>query len=348
MELDTPAGSIDVAFVTPNGRLALLETKLWRNPEARREVIGQILDYAKEMTNWDYSRLDAKVRQARKNSGDYEFHGIAEWVARIHPALVSHRFQDAVTKSLSRGDYLLLVAGDGIREGVGAIAKYLDRNSALHFTFGLVECAIYENPLGGFFVQSRVLAQTIKLTRTVLTLADGRLLETEPDEPSDVGPDDRPDLVESREKFQKFWTEWLTILRVEDSQSMPEPARSTNQYFAMPKGSNSWISAYLAQSEGQAGVYLRIKRDPVGEYLFDALMAERDAVDEAIGVRVEWHSREKSNQNWVIVRKSFHGVLMVDSRETVQKWLADITERFVAVFRPRIEHLLRQQEPSRT
>lgn len=348
MELDTPAGSIDVVFVTPSGRLALLETKLWRNPEARREVIGQILDYAKEMTNWDYSRLDAKVRQARKNSDDYEFPGIAEWVARIHPALVLHRFQDAVTKSLMRGDYLLLVAGDGIREGVGAIAKYLDRNSALHFTFGLVECAIYENPLGGFFVQSRVLAQTIKLTRTVLTLADGRLLEIEPDEPSDVGPDDRPDLVESREKFQKFWAEWLTMLRVEDSQSMPEPARSTNQYFAMPKGSNSWISAYLAQSEGQAGVYLRIKRDPVGEYLFDALVAERDAVDEALGVRVEWHSREKPNQNWVIVRKSFRGVLMVDSREAVQKWLADNIERFVAVFRPRIEHLLREQELPRS
>jgi hypothetical protein len=47
MELDTNAGPIDAVFVTPSGRLALLETTLWRNPEARREVIGQILDYAK-------------------------------------------------------------------------------------------------------------------------------------------------------------------------------------------------------------------------------------------------------------------------------------------------------------
>ena len=28
----------------------LIECKLWRNPEARREVVGQILDYAKVLT----------------------------------------------------------------------------------------------------------------------------------------------------------------------------------------------------------------------------------------------------------------------------------------------------------
>ncbi len=32
----------------------LVEAKLWRNPEARRKVIGQILDYAKELSRWNY------------------------------------------------------------------------------------------------------------------------------------------------------------------------------------------------------------------------------------------------------------------------------------------------------
>ena len=45
MEMDTPAGAVDAVYVTPTGRLALLEAKLWRNPEARRKVIAQILDY---------------------------------------------------------------------------------------------------------------------------------------------------------------------------------------------------------------------------------------------------------------------------------------------------------------
>src|SRR3989442_8650124 len=65
-ELNTPAGPIDVLYATPTGRIAFVEAKLWRNPEARRKVIGQILDYAKELSQWSYERLDAAVRQARR------------------------------------------------------------------------------------------------------------------------------------------------------------------------------------------------------------------------------------------------------------------------------------------
>ena len=37
-ELNTPAGPIDVFIVTPSGLPVLVECKLWRNPEARREA----------------------------------------------------------------------------------------------------------------------------------------------------------------------------------------------------------------------------------------------------------------------------------------------------------------------
>ena len=50
-ELNTPAGPLDALFVTPSGRLVIVEAKLWRNPEARRKVIAQVLDYAKELAN---------------------------------------------------------------------------------------------------------------------------------------------------------------------------------------------------------------------------------------------------------------------------------------------------------
>lgn len=40
MEMDTPAGPIDAVFVTPGGRLALLETKLWRN----RDLAAKLSD----------------------------------------------------------------------------------------------------------------------------------------------------------------------------------------------------------------------------------------------------------------------------------------------------------------
>lgn len=37
-ELRTPAGAIDIFMVTPSGLPVLVECKLWRNPEGRREV----------------------------------------------------------------------------------------------------------------------------------------------------------------------------------------------------------------------------------------------------------------------------------------------------------------------
>ena len=40
-ELNTLAGAIDNFMVTPSGLPVLVECKLWRNPEGRREVVGQ-------------------------------------------------------------------------------------------------------------------------------------------------------------------------------------------------------------------------------------------------------------------------------------------------------------------
>jgi hypothetical protein len=46
-ELPTPSGFVDNLLATDRGDLAIVECKLWRDPQARREVIGQIIEYAK-------------------------------------------------------------------------------------------------------------------------------------------------------------------------------------------------------------------------------------------------------------------------------------------------------------
>ena len=48
-ELNTTVGPLDILMVSPNGELTIIETKLWRNPKARRKVVAQILDYAKKL-----------------------------------------------------------------------------------------------------------------------------------------------------------------------------------------------------------------------------------------------------------------------------------------------------------
>jgi hypothetical protein len=60
-ELNTPAGPIDNFLVTPSGLPILVECKLWRNPQARREVVGQVLDYAKELARWTSADIEREA-----------------------------------------------------------------------------------------------------------------------------------------------------------------------------------------------------------------------------------------------------------------------------------------------
>ena len=58
------AGSLDNLWVTPDGGIVLGECKLFRNPEARRQVIVQALDYARAIAGLEYEELEAAVRKA--------------------------------------------------------------------------------------------------------------------------------------------------------------------------------------------------------------------------------------------------------------------------------------------
>ena len=42
-ELRTEAGPVDIAYINQHGLLTLVECKLWRNPEARRKVVAQVI-----------------------------------------------------------------------------------------------------------------------------------------------------------------------------------------------------------------------------------------------------------------------------------------------------------------
>ena len=138
-ELSSPAGYVDALYVNALGRLTLAEFKLWRNPQARREVIGQILDYAKEIAPWGYEDLQREVSKSLKRPGNLLF----DLVRATDPDVDEGVFVDNVTRHLRRGEFLLLIIGDGIREGVENIVDFVQKHSGLHFNLALVEAALY-------------------------------------------------------------------------------------------------------------------------------------------------------------------------------------------------------------
>jgi hypothetical protein len=174
-ELPMRAGFLDNLFITPSGDIALVECKLWRNPEARRSVIAQIIDYASELTTWSYDALDSAIRRATfPNAPSDKSSSLFEMVQHAGE-MDEVAFHDAVSINLRRGRFLLLIVGDGIREGVETMIDFLQQRAGLHFTLALVEVALFKLSTGDFIAQPRVLARTTNIERGVVTLSDSRM-----------------------------------------------------------------------------------------------------------------------------------------------------------------------------
>lgn len=64
-EVPCAHGLIDNLYVTPSGDLVLVEAKLWKNPQARREVVTQALDYVAALTGMSYEAFEAACRKGQ-------------------------------------------------------------------------------------------------------------------------------------------------------------------------------------------------------------------------------------------------------------------------------------------
>jgi len=320
-ELNTPAGSIDNFMVTPSGLPLLVECKLWHNPEARREVVGQILDYAKELSRWSSSDVQRVVSHRLKRDGN----PLLDMVRAVDPEVDERQFNDALTANLRRGRFLLLIVGDGIREGVEAIAEYLQLHAGLHFSLGLVEMPIYEMPNGDRLVAPRVLARTALVTRNVVAVPDGYGVE---EEDPDIEVIDPPP-----GEYERFWTEFLRILKLDDpEQPRPKPAQGPNIRFPLP-APNSWLSVYRLQN-GHVGVFLSSRRNTPGRNAMRAIVEDLHAIKDQLGgnVRMEKVDGDDSIGDWIQAGQ----MDQLEERERVLSWLARRVNTFVNVLRPRM------------
>ncbi|MCK5786347.1 MAG: hypothetical protein KAH54_07300 [Candidatus Sabulitectum sp.] len=168
-ELSTESGSIDLVYVNESGFITIGECKLWRNPEARRKVIGQILDYAKDLAKWDYPKFERECLKARKEHGKTLFQIVEEFYPEIDEAV----FIDNLQNNLNKGRFLLTIIGDGIRGNMEELANFIHRNGNLNFTLGLIELPIYRNPDNDeLIITPRVLAKTKEIERVVYRFSD--------------------------------------------------------------------------------------------------------------------------------------------------------------------------------
>ncbi|WP_371397208.1 DUF4268 domain-containing protein [Fretibacter rubidus] len=333
-ELPTSAGPLDILYVTPTGRIVIVENKLWRNPESRRKVVAQLLDYTSALSRWSYEDLQREVSRKLGQGGN----ALYEIVRKKNPDLDEARFVDDVSKTLKHGRFLLLICGDGIREGTANIASFLDRNTTLDFTFGLVEIAIYGSPNNERLVVPNVIAKTQTLHRTVIKLPDGLTVDESPDA---LGRDEERSLNPREGALKIFWEQLVTQINFDDPAQMP-PNPSSKGYVSLRMPSpKAWILLYFDKANDVIGVSLSFNRGADGDAIYQYLLQDQSAINAEISGAIKWQSDGQKH----VIRLTTKGRDPSNQADAAkaQRWFQQASNKFVNSFRPRIQDWFDEQ-----
>lgn len=113
IELQSGVGPSDVVAVDLVNGLTLVECKLASNREIRREIIGQVLDYASRFWRMSVQDFDAR------------------WISRTGHSLFAHEGDSTelwsrLERSLSSGEFRIILAVDEINDDLRRIVEYLN------------------------------------------------------------------------------------------------------------------------------------------------------------------------------------------------------------------------------
>lgn len=339
-QLALPAGYADALYVNHLGRLTLAEFKLWRNPQARREVIGQILDYAKDLASWGYEDLQRQVSLSLGQSGNTLY----DLVLRQSPDLNEAEFVDNVTRHLRRGEFLLLIIGDGIQEGAANIVDFVQRYSGLHFNLAMVEAALYRDAANSLIVQPRVLARTEIVQRFVVE--GGSVM--------DVSVDDVEEQQEIHseqdEQNLRFWSAVLRDFAFSDTTvEIPRPVKDSTLYVRVRNsGYSGWalcFDGWLGRSASTFGCFLMARRDYQREVrIHEQLVASLEELRTEMGDELE-HWQNAAGRPRIGFRRQGSldflsaGEESEEFREAVS-WMRAHLDRLVSTLHPRLQTML--------
>lgn len=148
-EVFVPGGAEDLLYVDETGLLTLVETKLRRNQEARREVVGQVLEYAAQTAAWSPNDFEAKAQQflARQDC-PREYQGLTleqalrQFWGETNPSLAESfsylDFLDQVSENLADGRIRLIIAIDEPPPVLLKTVEFVNRFSQ-HFDIYLIQ-----------------------------------------------------------------------------------------------------------------------------------------------------------------------------------------------------------------
>jgi hypothetical protein len=144
-------GRADIVLIGSDGVLTIVETKLSRNPESRREVIAQLLEYAAYLSEWTIYEVQSRAEeffQSDKCPREYRNKTLDELLDDFLQDSVDSvdSFKGQIEQNLRQGRMRLIVAVDEVGEQAQKIVTFL--NSYSSFDIYLLQVAEHEDKGG--------------------------------------------------------------------------------------------------------------------------------------------------------------------------------------------------------
>jgi hypothetical protein len=135
-EVTVPSGAMDLLFIDKDGLLTVVETKLVKNPGYRREVIGQILEYASYISQWSVDKVYELANSVAQ--GDFD-----NFMLNKYPDSFSQDdLRNSIEQNLKDGKIRLIIAVDKLIEPLRRLVTFLNYHSDLKIL--LLEVSSYE------------------------------------------------------------------------------------------------------------------------------------------------------------------------------------------------------------
>lgn len=321
---------LDMLGVTRRGRLVLVECKLWRNPQARREVIGQVLEYAGLMRRLSYGDLSelVAVRTGCRSSANLLWELAAGRLGLTNEA----EFVDAVSNSLAEGAFDLVILGDGIRSEIDAVRGFLEAAAGLRSRLALVEIATWTDAEG------RVLLTPQIALRTKVIEHQAQPYQYEPAAPSTVRTaPDADNMATPAASNRAFWDQFIAKARFSHP-DQPQPTYGGNNWvrLAMPIGN---ATAYRSRgpegSNSKCGIFLNLPGD-TGRMAYDQLVSDLPEIEAEVGASLapKWDDAKNSGS------VSLADPILSTDENAQLTWLLDASDRVVSALRPRLSALI--------
>lgn len=147
-EFSLPCGSIDLLCTDETGLTTIVETKLAKNPELRRTVIGQVLEYAAFLWGLPFDDFESKVKDYFNQGIKYRGQSLAEAMSAYRKEYTSPQaeeeaewtgegeewspdtFRESVRESLKDANFRIVILTDKARDELKRTLRYLETFAA--------------------------------------------------------------------------------------------------------------------------------------------------------------------------------------------------------------------------